>query len=163
MDEPTLRKATRDWFEREFKNCVFIIKPTVFHELGVTLKDYVFKHFNGKDLTRIPNYQSITIKPDVIALIELPEGRKANCAWIVAECKSKRVVTYNDFREFTDQASRTCAYDARLVYDKDHLSAQVFEAFTSDSFYTGMNKWGARVKKSVKVYEHNCGSFRFMM
>jgi len=160
MDEPTLRKVTRDWIERKYKNYSFLIKPIVFHDLGVTLKYFVFKHFSGSKLTDIPNYKSITIKPDVVALVNLPESHKTKCAWIVVECKAKRVITYNDFREFMDQAIRTHAYDAYLVYDKDNLSHQVFEAFRSDSYYTGINKWGAFVKKSVKVYEHNNGSFK---
>lgn len=160
MNEPALRKITRDWIERKYKSHSFLIKPIIFHDLGITLRDFVFKHFRGSRLTDIPNYKSITIKPDVVALIDLPESRRTKCAWIVVECKAKRVVTYNDFREFTDQAIRTNAYDAYLVYDKDHLSPQVLEAFRSDSYYEGINKWGVLVKKSVKVYEHNNGAFK---
>lgn len=160
MDEPELRKLTVEWIKLKFKNYTFVIEPILFHDLHITLKKYILKKFKGVELTEIPNYDKLTIAPDVVALVRLPEGKKTKLGWVIVECKAKPVVIYNDFREFTDQANIANALEAYLVYAEDHLSSQVIDALKTNFLFMGMNRFGCSVKKSIQIYEYNNGLYK---
>ena len=148
MDEPYLRKEACRWLKQNFPSRRYQIEPFVFHDLGLTLSEFVRKQFKGKQLTCIPKYQELSIRPDIVALMITLENKDFKLGWIISECKVGRV-NAADFRQAIHYANVAEAYIAYLFYFGE-LSKEVLEAIrTGGHIYTGMNKWGRTVKKRL--------------
>jgi len=156
LGEPYLRQEACRWLKENFPSRRYQIEPTVFHDIGLTLSEFVRKKFKGEQLTRIPKYQEISIRPDIIALLITLKNQDFKLGWIISECKVGKV-NVADFRQALHYANIAEAYNAYLFYFGE-LSREVLEAINKGGhLYTGTNKWGRTVKKRLIFvkYENN--------
>jgi len=156
LDEPYLRQEACRWLRENFPSRRYQIEPIVFHDIGLTLSEFVRKKFKGEQLTCIPKYQELSIRPDIVALLITLENKVFKLGWIISECKVGKV-NAADFRQAIHYANVAEAYIAYLFYCGG-LSQEVLEAIrTGGHLYTGTNKWGRTVKKRLIFvkYENN--------
>ena len=148
MDESYLRQEARKWLNENFPSRKYQIEPTIFHNMGLTLSRFVREKFKGEQLIRIPKYQELSIRPDIIALMIISKNEGLNLGWIISECKAGKV-NMADFRQTIHYATVAGAYVAYLFYHDD-ISQEVLEAInTGGHLYDGTNKWGRTVKKRL--------------
>jgi len=123
----------------------------VFHGLDGTLTEYLRSEFYGINLTKIPRWDRLHIRPDVIALQEVTNDR-LRWLWIVAECKVGKV-SVRDLRQALNYANLTRAYQAYLVFS-GKLSKEV-EANLENLGHTfvGTSKWGRDVERKLQIIE----------
>jgi len=159
LNESQLRLATSNWLKQRYDSFKFHLPIMIFHNLGMSLKDFLLKKFDGDDLACIPNYFTLNIRPDIIGILVLPNSERRHRAWIIAECKSKKAIGYSDFRQFADYAQKTNAYGAYFVYN-DNLSSEIEDQMRSAGTYDGMNRWGQITRKRLIITNYENGRFR---
>lgn len=155
MDEAHLRLEAREWLKANFPNREYLIAPIVFHNMGLTLTQFVKKKYKGKELACIPKYDELSIRPDVIALAVINRNKEKTHGWIIGECKFSSLSSA-DLRQAVYYANVAEAYEAYLFYGGS-LSREVGDLIKAGGHsYMGINKWGRPVKKRlmIKIYEN---------
>lgn len=155
LDEAHLRKEACEWLKANFPTREYLIAPIVFHNIGLTLTQYVKKKYKGKELACIPKYDELPIRPDVIALAVINKNKEKTFGWIIGECKVSSL-SVADLRQGVYYAYVAEAYEAYLFHEGS-LSKEVRDLIkTGGHLYVGINKWGRDVKKrlAIKTYEN---------
>lgn len=153
IDETQLRQKACDWLTKKFQTREYLINPIVFHDIGLTLSQYLLKKFKGKQLTDIPNYNALHIRPDVIALIISRKDNNRQLLWTMGECKVGKI-SVRDFRQarFYFEVSNT--YEGFVFYAgvlSEEVRRLVLRGF---DVYNGTNKWGQITKKRMIFVEY---------
>lgn len=155
MDEAHLRLEACEWLKTSFPTREFIITPIVFHNMGLTLTQFLKKKYKGTELVSIPKYDELSIRPDVIALAVINKNKERTLGWIIGECKVSSLSSA-DLRQAVYYANIAEAYEAYLFHEGS-LSREVRDLIkTGGHLYLGINKWGRPVRKRlmIKIYEN---------
>lgn len=149
MNEDELRVKACIWLRKHFPLRNYHLEPMVFHGLSFTISDFLHKKFKGSELVSIPRYNSLFIRPDIIALTKFePNNEGSVIAWVIGECKADRV-NVADFRQAVHYANVAGAYEGYLFYEGD-LSREVIDSIKAGGhLYRGTNKWGKAVMKQL--------------
>lgn len=156
MDEVQLRLEACEWLNKNFPTREYLIKPIVFHNMGLTLTEFLRKNYKGKELVSIPKYDELSIRPDVVALALIKKNQEKTLSWIIGECKVSPLSSA-DLRQAVYYASVSEAYEAYLFHEGS-LSREVFDLIKAGGHsYMGINKWGSLVRKRlmIKIYENS--------
>lgn len=146
IEEAQIREESCNWLRKQYPNRQFFLKPLVFHGLDGTLTTYLHKKFKGTELTDIPYYNALPIRPDLIALVSI--DKEKSVLWIIGECKASNV-TSAALRQAKYYAEATHAYEGYVFYG-GKLTKEVKEAVISGGhIYQGTNRWGKSVKKRL--------------
>jgi hypothetical protein len=120
----------------------------VFHEVSLTITDFVRKKFKGKELICIPRYNNLPIRPDIISVLKFRKNEKYIMGWLIGECKVGKVDAA-DFRQALHYASISQAYEAYLFFT-GVLSKEVTDSVkVGGHLYLGTNRWGKPVRKRL--------------
>lgn len=149
MNEDELRVKACQWLKNHYPSRKYHIEPMVFHGLSFTISEFLHRKFKGQNLVCIPHYSTLSIKPDVIALMKFNLNDRANIlGWIIGECKIGGV-TVADFRQAVHYANIAEAYEGYLFYE-GQLSREVLDSLHGGGhLYRGTNKWGKPVMKKL--------------
>lgn len=134
----------------------YLIQPTVFHEIGLTLTQFLIRRYKGEELASIPKYADLPIRPDLIALAVVNKNKSKTFGWIIGECKVS-ALSVGDIRQAVYYAGIAEAYGGYLFYE-GQMTREVKALIQSGGLlYSGTNKWGKPVRKRlvIKIYE-NC-------
>ena len=155
MDEAHLRLEACEWLKTNFPTREYLIAPIVFHNMGLTLTQFIKKKYKGKELVCIPKYDELSIRPDVVALAVINKNKEETLGWIIGECKVSSLSSA-DLRQAVYYANVAEAYEAYLFYEGT-LSKEVRDLVKAGGHSClGINKWGKTVRKRlmIKIYEN---------
>ena len=157
-DEQTLREKACEWLRYHFPRRRYDLGPLVFHNMGLTLSQFLFKKFKGSQLTSIPHYKELAIRPDIIALLRLKSDCNDILEWVVGECKVNGV-SAGELGQAVRYANASRAYEAYLFYQGE-LSRETIEAIKAGGhLYDGTNRWGKIVKKRIVFVKYHYHKF----
>jgi len=147
-----------EWLKNKFRDFDFHLPFLLFHDLHISVKEYLMSHFAGNELTCIPYYNLLTIEPDIIGILKFSNATNVACCWVVGEAKVKNVGV-SDFRQAMFFAQMTHAFEGYLFYDGE-LSKDVKTLLKNGGHsYDGMNRYGKKVTKYLIVMQHRNGRF----
>ncbi|MFQ6116293.1 MAG: hypothetical protein ACE5NG_19725 [bacterium] len=153
LDEAELRVRACGWLKSHYSRRKYLLPPLVFHNLSMTITQYLYRNFKGKELTRIPHHGELEIRPDIIAINIFPNDKQPILTWMIGECKSDKV-SIGDFGQAIRYANRAEAYEAYLFYD-GYLSRDVKTSIRSGGhLYSGINRWGKPVQKMLILMKY---------
>jgi len=156
--ECELRIKACQWLQSHFPKRDYLLEPIVFHDIGMTVTNFLKRKFKGSQLTSIPKYNSLQIRPDLIAILLSSTDSSEIPLWIIGECKVGRI-TRGYFRQAKDYADTACSYEAYLFYDND-LSTEVIKAIENGGhIYNGTNRWGKPVRKKIEFVKYSNNKF----
>jgi hypothetical protein len=146
MDESNLRKLAIEYLNNKFSKYNVIVPFFDLHEEGITLSTYLRKKFFGKELSKLPYYKEVEIRPDVVGIIDLPET--TIWAYVLGEAKTTKV-NMADFRQCMNYMNIGHPYEGYLFYC-ERLTNEVMKNILADNHkYQGLNIWGKNVTKRV--------------
>lgn len=156
MDEPQLRQESLKWLIENFPKRTYLIKPILFHDIGLTITQFLRMKYKGEELALVPKYADLSIRPDLIALAVIKKNGSEFPAWIIGECKVSGL-SAGDLRQAVYNSGIAEAYESYL-FCEGALSREVKALIESGAglLYFGTNKWGKPVKKRliIKIYEN---------
>jgi len=155
LDESELRQAARNWLERRHHENRYIQKPLVLHDTGLSVTGFLKNNYKGDLLRRIPKYNDMHVKPDIIAILRTKHD---TFALMTAECKIDPVNT-GDLRQAIDYASVCCSYEAFFVF-QGPLNQVVKDRIRSgNSVYLGYNESGRLSKRILMLIQRKDAVF----
>ena len=155
MDEPQLRRESLKWLIENFPRREYLIKPILFHDVGLTITQYLKKNYIGEKLASIPKYSELSIRPDLIALAKIKKNHSDISGWIIGECKVSGI-SAPDLRQPVYNSGIAEAYESYL-FGEGELTHEAKSLIQSGGLlYSGTNKWGSPVRKRlvIKTYEN---------
>ena len=153
MNEEELRVKACEWLIKHYRLRKYYLEPMVFHGINLTITQFLHRRFKGNTLARIPLYNELTIRPDIIGLIKFIRNEGYVLGWVVGECKVGGVNSA-DFRQAIHYANIAGAYEAYMFYE-GILSREVLESIDAGGhLYIGTNRWGRTVKKRLLFVEY---------
>lgn len=158
MSEEQLRADACKWLKKHYPLREYYLKPIVFHEVGLTITEYLHKKFKGNQLTCIPYYNELPIRPDIISIIKFRQNNDFGLGWLIGECKVGKV-NMSDLRQAVYYANVSKAYESYLFYT-GFLSKDIENAIkTGGHLYQGTNKWGKLVNKRLIIVRYDGSKF----
>lgn len=159
MDEPQLRRESLKWLIRNFPKREYRIRPILFHDVGLTITQFLRVKYKGEELVSIPKYADLSIRPDLIALALINKNGLVTPLWIIGECKVSGL-SASDLRQTAYNSGIAEAYESYLFYEGT-LSQEVKALIESGSglLYFGTNKWGKPVRKRLILVLYENGRF----
>lgn len=154
MSEEQLRIDACNWLKTHYPLREYYFEPTVFHGVGLTITEYLHKKFKGDQLTSIPYYNELPIRPDIVGILKFRRNEDFSLGWLIGECKVGKVNT-SDFRQAVYYANISRAYESYLFY-RGLLSKEVEDSIrTGGHLYQGINRWGKPVRKRLIIVKHD--------
>jgi hypothetical protein len=115
LEEAYLRELARTWLNTQFGKYRFHMPFEIFHNRGPLTK-HLRNKFCGENLTSIPNYDVVSVEPDIAGIIFSDVSNRK--LWIIAEVKGNgQSVSQSDRRQTIDYANATNAFRAFLISD----------------------------------------------
>lgn len=150
IPEEYLREKAVVWLKKKFHKYKEYLPFQTFHEKGITVTEFLRKTFYGEELTRIPKYSKLTIRPDVIGII-VHDTNVLN--WIIGECKSDNVVSA-DFRQTKNYADTANAFAAFLFFCGRLTNEVKTKIKNNEHVYRGRNKFAREVLRRLDFIEY---------
>jgi hypothetical protein len=115
MKEEELRALVRNWLAEKYVDYRKHMEFEVFHGKGPLVK-HLRRKFRGEDLSSIPNYNKVSVEPDVAGIIISPKNEQK--LWVIAEVKGdEKPISQRNRRQAKDYAEATVAFEAFLISD----------------------------------------------
>lgn len=159
MDEPQLRRESLRWLIENFPKREYLIKPILFHDVGLTITQFLRKNYVGERLASIPKYADLSIRPDLIALAVVNKNHSGISGWIIGECKVSGI-SAADLRQAVYNSGIAEAYESYLFCEGELTREAKALIESGGHLYSGTNKWGRPVKKHLVLRIYESGRFR---
>jgi len=157
LAEADLRRKAVLWLDKKYSGRQFLHFMS-FHEIGMTLTSYIRRRFHGEDLSRIPNFARLAIRPDLVGIVAHGSGQ---LGWVIGECKSDKLVNSRDLVVAKNYAEVASAYEGYLFFYGRLTSEAITKIKNGEHMFKGSNEYGDRVNKRLLLMEYLVKGDRF--
>lgn len=116
----------------------------------MTLAKWLRRKYKGEELSRIPKYASLAIRPDLVGLLNSKSSPKL---WLIGECKVGSVGV-GDFRQAIHYANVANAYEGFLFFE-GLIATDVKQLINrGEHRFLGTNARGRIASRRLRVVEY---------